>query len=104
MEQAFPCADVRLDLVVAVPEHGLPPRRVHHRAGFQIPVPHAFLRAGEREREALLALAERRFRLLAQGDVPDDQLYRTAMVVFEHRARHFDVGGRPVETGDLLFE
>ena len=69
MEQPLPRPDVRLDFVVGVPEHLLPVRRVHDRAGFQVPVPDAFLRAGERQPQPLLALTQRRFGALAVGDV-----------------------------------
>ena len=58
VDEAFPRADVRLDLVVGVAEHLFPARRVVHRVGLEVPVPDAFLRAGERERQPLLALAQ----------------------------------------------
>ena len=65
MEETFPGADVRLHFVVRVAEHLLPAGGVDDGAGLEIPVPDALLRTGEREREPLLALAQRRFRLLA---------------------------------------
>ena len=43
--------------------------------GLEIPVPHAFLRPGEGQREALFALAECRFGAPSRGDVPDGQLH-----------------------------
>ena len=52
MQQPLPGADVRLDLVVGVAEHLLPPRRVDDGAGLEVPVPDAFLGAGERQRAA----------------------------------------------------
>ena len=69
MEQALPRADVRLDLVVGVAEHLLPARRVHDRAGFEVPVPDALLRSRERQPKPFFALAERRFCALAVRDV-----------------------------------
>ena len=69
MQQPLPGADVRLDLVVGVAEHLLPSRRVHDVAGVEVPVPHAFLRAGEGQRQPLFALAQRRLGALALGEV-----------------------------------
>ena len=60
---------MRFDLVVGVAQHLFPAGRIHDAPGFQIPVPHAFLGAGKREREALLAVPKRRFRPLPLGDV-----------------------------------
>jgi hypothetical protein len=58
MEQAFPSGHVRLDLCFVISEHLFPPRRVDHGAGVEIPVPDAFLRAGESESHAFFALAQ----------------------------------------------
>ena len=69
MDQAFPGADVRLDLVGLIAEHLDPARRVEHRARLEVPVPDALLRAGEREPEPFLALAERRLGQLPLGQV-----------------------------------
>jgi hypothetical protein len=49
VQQPLEGADVRLDLVILVAEHLLPARRVHDIPGHEIPVPHAFLGAGEGE-------------------------------------------------------
>ena len=99
MQQPFPRADVRFDLVVGVAEHLLPARRVHDRAGFEVPVPDAFLRAGERQRQPLFALAQRRLGPLALGDVEvraDDAHDRSAGPGGpESRARARGCSGRP---------
>ena len=90
MQQAFPGADVRLDLVLGVAEHLLPLRRVHDRAGLEVPVPDAFLRAGEGQREPLLALAQRRLGALALGQVEvraDDPHDRSAGFAADRAAR-----------------
>src|SRR4029079_10698193 len=47
MQEPLPLGEARLDLVVRVAEHLLPPPGVEHRAGRQVPVPDPFLRAGE---------------------------------------------------------
>ena len=60
MQQTLPGADVRFDFVLGVAEHLLPSRRVHDRAGLEVPVPHAFLSAGKRQREPLFVLTEDR--------------------------------------------
>ena len=65
---------MRLDLVLGVAEHLLPARRVHDAHGFEVPVPDALLRAGERQREPLFALTQWWLRLLPLGNVPHDQL------------------------------
>src|SRR4029078_13189257 len=57
MQDALPRADVRLYFVPGVPEHLLPARRVEHHVGFEVPVPDAFLSAGEREGQPFLAFA-----------------------------------------------
>ena len=69
MDQALEGADVRLDFVFVIAEHPLPVRRIHDGAGLEVPVVDAFLRAGERERQPLLALAQRRLGALALGQV-----------------------------------
>ena len=69
MQQALPRADVRFDLVVGVAEHFLPSRRVHDGAGLEVPVPDAFLCAGECQREPLLALTQGRLGAFPFGDV-----------------------------------
>ena len=69
MDQAFPGTDVRLDLVGLVAEHVDPARRVEHRSGLEVPVPDAFLRAGEREPQPFLALAQRRLRQFPLGQI-----------------------------------
>src|SRR5215471_765006 len=56
MKQPLPCTDMRLDLFVSVPEHPLPLIGVHDGAGFEVPVPDAFLRASDCELEPLLVL------------------------------------------------
>ena len=104
MEQPLPRADVRLDFVVGVAEHLLPARRVHDGAGLEVPVPDAFLRAGERQRQPLFALAQRRLGALALGDVPHDDLDRAALLVFELGAGDFDFGNRSVEANDFRFD
>ena len=50
MNQPLECADVRLDFVILVAEHALPMRRVDDRAGLEVPVVDAFLRARECQR------------------------------------------------------
>src|SRR5262249_30975397 len=58
MEQVFPAADVRWDLIELVAEHLRPARRVDDGAGLEVPVPDAFLRTREGEREPLFALPQ----------------------------------------------
>src|SRR6185436_20113145 len=55
MEHPLPGIDGAFDLIVFVAEHLLPSRGVHDDAGFEVPVPDAFLRTGERERQAFFA-------------------------------------------------
>src|SRR5712671_4991242 len=69
MEQALPGADVWLDLVIGVPEHLLPSRRVHHVACLQVPIPYAFLRTGEGQAEPFFAFMQRGFGPPALCDV-----------------------------------
>ena len=79
VQQPFPRADVRFDLVVGVAEHLLPARRVHDVAGHEVPVPDAFLRAGKGQRQPLFAFAQRGVGALALGDLahrPDDRRRR----------------------------
>ncbi len=74
VQQTLPRAHVRLHFLVGITEHLLPAWRVHDGAGFEIPVPDAFLRAGERERQSLFAHAHRAVRAPACGDVADRNL------------------------------
>ena len=111
MQQPLPGADVRLDLVLGVAEHLLPSRRIHDRAGFEIPVPDAFLGSGEGQREPLLAFAQRRFGAFALGDLAnreDDGRgrggRRGGAGIVEPCDGDFDVGDRAVRADDLLFE
>ncbi len=108
MQQPLPGADVRLDLLVGVAEHLLPARRVHDRAGFEVPVPDAFLRAGEGQLQPLLALAQRRFGALALGDVEvraDDADDRAAGLAADRKAarEHVDVVTVLVAQAELAF-
>ncbi len=106
VEQPFPRADVRLDLVVGVAEHLFPARRVHDVAGHQVPVPDAFLRAGKGQRQPLFAFAQRRVGTFALGDLahrPDDRLPARVEVV-DARERDLDVGHAAVGADDLLLE
>ena len=103
VEQPFPRADVRFDLVVCIPEHLLPARRVDDVAGDEVPVPDAFLGAGKGQRQALFAFAQRRIGAFALGDLthrPDDGVSGYG------RARHrdLDVGNPAVWPDDLFFE
>ena len=94
MDQPLPRADVRLDLVLGVAEHLLPARRVHDGAGLQVPVPDAFLRADERQRQPLFALAQRRFGPLPLGDIEvraDDAHDRAAGLAADRIAAREDV-------------
>jgi hypothetical protein len=102
VQQPGPGAHVRLDLVVRVPEHLFPSRRVDHSAGFEIPVPHALLRCGKGERQPLFAFAQRGLGALARGDVTDDHL-DGAPISIEQRARDLDVRQASVEADDPLF-
>ncbi len=98
VQQPFPRPDVRFDLVAVglVSEHLFPPWRVHHGAGFEVPVPYAFLRAGKREGQSFFALAQRGFRALALGDVTEHHLHRGRFLSIEQRARDFDIEGNLV--------
>ena len=69
VDQALPRADVRLDLVVRVAEHLFPSRRIHDIVRFEVPVPDAFLRAGERECQALFAFEQGGVGALPFGDI-----------------------------------
>jgi hypothetical protein len=60
---------VWFDFVFRVTEHLFPPRRVHHGAGFEIPVPDAFLRTRERQLQPLFVLAERGLGALLIGEI-----------------------------------
>ena len=64
--QALTCGSISS---LGVAEHLLPPWRIHDGAGLEVPVPDAFLRAGERQREPLLAFPQRRLGALALGEV-----------------------------------
>ena len=91
VQQALPGADVRLDLVVGVAEHLLPARRVDDRVGFEIPVPDAFLRAGERQRQPFLALAQGGLDAPPLRDVAHDELNVAADAVVQPGAGDLDV-------------
>ena len=69
VNQALERADVRLDFVVLVAEHALPVLRVHHRAGLEVPVVDAFLRALECQREPFLAFTQGQFSSLPLGQI-----------------------------------
>ena len=108
MEQPLPRADVRLDLVVGVAEHLFPPWRVHDGAGFEIPVPDAFLCSGEGQREPFLAFAQRRFGALTLGEIEmgaDDADDRPAGIAADRKAarEHMDVVTVLVPQAELSF-
>ncbi len=111
VEQPFPRADVRFDLVVGVAEHLFPARRVHDVAGDEVPVPDAFLGAGKRQRQPLFAFAQRRVGALALGDLaqrPDDggsaRRGPTEVEVIDARDGDLDVGDAAVGPDDLFLE
>ena len=106
MQQPFPGADVRLDLVLGVAEHLLPARRIDDVARQQVPVPDAFLRSGERERQALLAFAQGGLGALALGDLPHREHDGRRLTIEQRQARHsdLDVTGATVGLVQLLFE
>ena len=96
MEKPFPRADVWFDFVFRVAEHLCPPRRVHHGAGFEIPVPDAFLRTCERQLQPLFVLAERGLGALLIGEIEmraDDAHDRSARLAthWETSREHVDV-------------
>jgi len=103
MQQMFPGADVRFDFPLGIAEHVLPSRRVHHRAGLDVPVPHAFLRTGERQGEAFFILTKDRFGPLAFRDVAHDHLDRVAVRIVEPRGVDLHVGDAADQPDDLLF-
>src|SRR5687767_14092739 len=70
MDQAFPCADVRLDLLVRIPEHLLPSRRIHYGVRFKVPVPDTFLAAGDRQRETFFTFTQEALGPLPLANVP----------------------------------
>src|ERR1051326_828958 len=72
MKQPLPCTDMRLDLLVSVPEHALPLIGVHHGACFEVPVPDAFLGASDCELEPLFALPQRELGTFALRHVAND--------------------------------
>ena len=109
MDQAFPGADVRLDLVGLVAEHVDPARRVEHRSRFEVPVPDAFLGAGERESEPFFALAERRLGQFPLGQIEvgaDDADDRAAGPAPDRipAGEHMDVVAILVAEPELGFE
>lgn len=65
-----------------------------------------FLRAGERQRQTLLALADRRVGALALGDLAhrEDDGRRRRVGLLESRERNLDVGNAAVAADDLRFE
>ena len=69
MHQTFPGTDMRFDFILRISEHLYPPSRVHDGVGLDVPVPDAFTRAGECERQALLAFPERLLGSLLFRDV-----------------------------------
>ena len=94
MNQPLECADVRLDFVILIAEHALPVRGVHHRAGLEVPVVDAFLRARERQRQPLLALAQRRLGALALGQIEmraDNAHHRSAGFAADRQTARQDV-------------
>src|SRR6476469_166522 len=81
MNQPLPRADMRLDFIVFVTKHLLPPRRVDDGVALEVPVPHTLLRAGERQLQPLLALPQCLFRPLLLRDIevrPDNPHHRSA--------------------------
>ena len=105
VQQAFPRADMRLDLVIGIAEHLFPARRVDDVAGDEIPVPDPFLGACERQRQALLAFAQRRVGAFAFRDLvkrPDDRRRRARFV--QPREGDLDVNDRAVGLDDLMLE
>ncbi len=89
VHQTLPRADVRFDFVLRVAEHLLPARRVHDRVGVDVPVPDTFPGAGKRQREPLLALAQRLFGSFPFGDVEvraDDAHDRSARFSTDRKA------------------
>ena len=95
VQQALPGADVRLDFLGRVAEHGGPVRGVDHGAAVERPVPDALAGASEGEAESLLALSQGQLHLLALGDVSDDQLDGGAVAVVEADARDLHVHHDP---------
>ena len=106
MQQPLPRADVRFDLVLSVAEHLLPAPRIDDVAGQQVPVPHAFLRSGERERQSLLAFAKDASARLRSEISRSDEHDGWRMIVEQSQARHrdLDVAGAAVRLRQLLFE
>ena len=105
VQQAFPRADMRLDLVIGVAEHLFPARRVDDVAGDEIPVPDPFLGPRERQRQALLAFAQRRVRPFTFRDLvqrPDDGRRRVRLV--QPREGDLDVNDRTIGLNDLMLE
>ena len=103
VQQTLPGGDVRIDVVVGIPEHLLPAWRVQHPAALDVPVPHALLRAGEGEREPFFVGAKKRLGALPFGDVPNDHLNGVSLGVVEACGVDFDVGHRAVEPHQQQF-
>jgi hypothetical protein len=91
--------------VIGVAEHLLPARRVDNVAGDEIPVPDPLLGTRERQRQALLAFAQRRVGAFAFRDLvqrPDDCRRRARFV--QPRECNLDVSDRAVGLDDLMLE
>ena len=104
VEQPLPGAHVRLDLVLAVTEHLPPVRGVHHRTGFEIPVPDAFLGARERQRQSLLALAQGELGSLPLRDVAHDDLDGLIGRILEQGADDLDIPDAAIEPEECLLD
>src|SRR6188508_424012 len=91
MYEAFPRADIWLDFVERVSQHLGPSRRIHDAIGFEVPVPDALERTGERQREPLLAFAQRPLGSFSLSDVAEDQVHRAGRLITQRCADDSDV-------------
>jgi hypothetical protein len=69
MHESLPGADVRLDLVLGIPQHLLPTRRIYDVVRLEVPVPDSFLGSGKCQLEPLLAFAESQLGPFSLSDV-----------------------------------
>ena len=92
---------MRLDFVVGIAEHLLPSSGVHNRVGFQVPVPDALLRAGDRKRQPLFAFTQGPLCVFLFGDVSHDDLDRPFALLVQLRTGHADVANRSIRPDDF---
>jgi hypothetical protein len=104
MSPRVQAAEARAAARAATSGSVFPARRVHDRAGLQVPVPDALLRASDGERQPFFALTQGSLGVLLPGHVSYDHLERPVAFPGQLCADDTDVTDPSIRPDDLRVE